>query len=343
VQRKRFSILLLSVALLAAFAQFTRGVDFEGYYRTILSARLSGFREIPYPTGPVEQGAYFQSPVTTLLLAPFTYLSLFTAKLVWALLVLLGLVAVARRWMRSDYFPSQSLFLFLLFTYPLTDIFLSGNTNALLFLCLLLGGPWLWGAGIFIKPHVLLLFPLRPSLRLAAAAPLWFLITLPLLGLEWWRRWWTALSYYPGAAGPGRVSFQSPPAMLYRVTENLTLANALGIAFGLTGIFLAVKKPRAGFPIMMAVLYLVTPFSWASAILFLLPLALIYLDRGKPSLWAWVFVLPYALLQKAFLPTALWDFLIHRSLHGFCLLGLITLFILRLFGKEPGGAKALRA
>ncbi len=342
MERKHFSRLLLAILFIVSFSQFPRGVDFEGYYHTLLAARSSGFAEIPYPTGQVEQGAYFQSPVLSVLYTPFTWLSPFGAKLLWAILVSIAFLGLSKKWLSSQRSRASSFFLFLLFTYPCTDVFLSGNTNVLIFMCLMSGLLPFLALALFLKPQVVLLVPFlgRRVGKIASWVLGWFLMTLvffgPNLSLLWWRRWVEALKYYGHAAGPGRVSFQSPPAMAFRLFgEKLFLANLVGIVFAGSLLFLATRRPRAAFAFLLAALYVVTPFSWASAILFLFPLALEYLNRGEPSIPAWVFVLLYALLQKALLPRSIWEFLIEHNHHGWCLVGLITLFVLRVFEKEP--------
>src|SRR5687767_11363892 len=87
---------LLALVGTACFFQFPRSVDYVGYLQVVDRAFSSGFTSPPYPQVTARVGDYFQSPVVTLLLVPFTKIPVAAAKLIWALLLAGGLWASFR-------------------------------------------------------------------------------------------------------------------------------------------------------------------------------------------------------------------------------------------------------
>jgi hypothetical protein len=86
---------------------------------------------------------------------------------------------------------------------------------------------------------------------------------------------------------------------------------------------------RRALALLLAAIFLGTPFSWACTILFLFPLFEEYATSGFITTPAWALALVFALAQKAILPPALWEVTSHASLHAWCLAALTLLAVAR--------------
>jgi len=263
---------LFGIVVFVCFLQFPRSIDLRDYLIEANAAWKSSYTQIPYATHQVEQGAYFQTPLLTILLLPWGLLPLWAGKLAWGLFSVLGVLALVR----SFPFPTSfgaGVFLLLFFTYPLSDVFLSGNLNFAMLCCLVFGWHGLEKKDLSSQVQGALLVALAICIKpVALLFPAWFVLNrdwkkagLVFIGLvgwaifsylyfcffhagslwsTWWRLWGQALKYYSHAAGPGRDAFQSPPAALYRALGDLTqfddstrekIANVFGLA--LVGLF----------------------------------------------------------------------------------------------------------
>lgn len=366
---RKVSLFLLILLTAICFGQFKKSIDFVGYLAYVSQAAAMNFSSIPYPGEQAVVGQYFQSPLVTQLLVPFTWISLSLAKLLWAALNLAGLAYVTVSIFKKIPSISQIFFLALIFAHPLSDVFLSGNINAPLLLSLYLGWQayqkqsrrgdgvagacWALAINIKLLPFVLLAFVMLDRRWRVVMSTCFFLllewgITAFLFGrhtLDVWLAWLRAVGQYSQAATPNWVAFQSPPAMLYRYLVLLKIAPH-ELAFSIEKIFalavmgagilgmLWLRKRRAHpegiVAIGMSLFYWGSPFSWASALLFTLPLFAPWFRSRIPRI-AWVVALLLAALPKDLWPATTWDLIAQWSLPGLCLAGLHFLALKDLF------------
>ena len=345
---------LLGLGLLLCFGQFTRSIDFKGYLEISAAALAGRFREIPYPVEKGYFGAYFQSPVLTLLFVPFTKLPLLAAKFLWALLSTAGVIWAFRSVVFGRVDLKLALFFLLVFAHPLSDVYLSANVNFLI-LCLCLAGWRLldtrWeaagglclGLAILVKvqPALFLVWFLvqrrwRAASWIVTGVVAWFAFTSLFLPADrlvgWWSGWGHAVGLYHQAAYAGAVSYQSPPAALFRtlVRAGLPYESAWratgvfsiaiqGALFGLAWIAAKRKAPKEiSFALLLSAFFLGVPFSWAQTVLFVFPL--IYLGVGpSPKRFPWTAAILLAAIPKALWPEPVWNRLAEGNLPAACL------------------------
>ncbi len=365
---------LIGLVVFVCFFQFLRSVDFSDYYRRTAEAVAGQFSHSPYPVDKGNWGDFFQSPVVVLGLVPLTFLPLLAAKLIWALGNVASLYYIARRTVERGLDFRQAFFFVLVFAHALSDVFLSGNINMPLFLLCVAGwdlihrkeiryelaGGICFGLAILIKvqPAMFLAwFALTNRPRKAGWIALgvaflvllsWLLLPFGTFGL-WWKGWSHALSLYPFAAGPGLVSYQSPPAVLYRFVNGVfhmspssafSLASTFalliqGSLFVLAWVFVrrGADENRVAFPLLCSAFFLGGPFSWALTALFLFPLVYRAAEDSIP--WPmWFFAGLYAVIPKALWPAELWQRMAEASLPGLCLAGLALFSVGRLLPKH---------
>jgi len=341
--------------------QAKKAIDFIGYWRVVGASVASGFHLIPYPTGgSATQGDYFQSPVTTFLLVPWSIPPEPAAKFLWALTSLLLIAWLLRVWVREPLGLPQVFFLVLLFAHGLSDVFLSGNINFPLLALLVAGwslmdrpsalartvGATCLAVAVYVKvfPLIFLGFFVLTAQWRKAGYVVGALIALPVLTwialpsgtfLPWWQGWLHALGLYGVATGgPERVSYQSPPAAIFRLLGLLTdlpRARLLLVmnfaALAITGaIFLqAVRLWRRGdaarpwvFPMLLSTFFLGGPYSWALTTLFCFPLVLLAIRSGISRL-AWTTAIVLALIPKEIWPKDMWNVIAYWSLPAICL------------------------
>lgn len=349
-------LLVLMVCLLHA----KKAIDFGGYWQAVRAAVANGFHRIPYPVGDTAvAGDYFQSPVTTFLLVPWSLAPEPVAKLLWALTNLLLLAWLLRVWVREPLGFGQVSFLVLLFAHGLSDVFLSGNINFPLLALLVAGwtlmdrssapariaGATCLAVATYIKvvPLIFLGFFVVTAQWKKAGYLVGALVALPLVTglalpsamfLPWWQGWLHALGLYGVATGPERLSYQSPPAAIFRLLDLLTdlprtgllsVMNAAGLAITGGLFLLAVRLWRRGdparewvFPVLLSAFFLGGPYSWALTTLFCFPLVLLAV-REDISWLAWTAAVVLALLAKAIWPESLWNVIAIWSLPAICL------------------------
>ncbi len=349
-------LLVLGVCLLHA----GKAIDFGGYWQAVRASVASGFHHVPYPAGDTAvAGDYFQSPVTTFLLIPWSLPPEPAAKLLWTATNLLLLAGLLRAWVREPLGFAQVFFLVLLFAHGLSDVFLSGNINFAVLALLVAGWHLMDGPSAFARgagatciavAACIKLFPLI-FLGFFVATAQWrkvgylalALAALPLLTwlalpsgtfLPWWQGWLHALGIYGVATGPERVAYQSPPAAIFRLldlltdlprTQRLWVMNlsALAITGGL--VLLAVVLRRRGDPARQWVFpVLLSAFflggPYSWALTTLFCFPLVLLAvRNGISPLAWTAAVVLALIPKAIWPEALWNVIAYWSLPAICL------------------------
>jgi hypothetical protein len=137
---RRWGTVLFLAVLVVCLLQAKKAIDFMGYRQVVRASVESGFHQVPYPMGATAtQDDYFQSPVTTFLLIPWSPPAETAARVVWALTSLLLLAWLLRTWVRAPPGLAQVFFLVLLFAHGLSDVFLSGNINFPMLALLVLG------------------------------------------------------------------------------------------------------------------------------------------------------------------------------------------------------------
>jgi hypothetical protein len=188
------------------------------------------------------------------------------------------------------------------------------------------------GLPVFFLAYFVLTKKFSRFVRVVFAMCVWVALSYAVMNTvatSWWTAWLHALGLYSQAATPEWVAFQSPPAMLYRFLVN-TGAALPGAAFKIEKIFAALamlflfgmacltrqegrerqsqnspESSDVALAILLSILFLAGPFSWANALLFTFPLVALYLKNGV-SPWAWAATLLLALLPKDLWPNALW-------------------------------------
>jgi hypothetical protein len=296
---ERWGRVLFVLVLIVCLLQARKAIDFGGYWHAVRASMESGFHRVPYPAGDTAvAGDYFQSPVTTFLLIPWSVPPEKAAKLLWSFTNLLLVAWLLRVWVREPQHFSHVLFFVMVFAHGLSDVFLSGNINFPLLALLVAGwtlmdrpstlaqavGAICLAIAVYIKvvPLILLGFFVLTAQWKKAGYLIGALVVLLLLtwvalpagtSLPWWQGWLHALGLYDVATGPERVSYQSPPAAVFRLLDRLTglpraqlisVMNAVAatVTAGLLG--MAVMLWRRGnaarewvFPVLLA------PSSWA--------------------------------------------------------------------------------
>jgi alpha-1,2-mannosyltransferase len=366
--------IILGVVLLLCFSQFTRSIDFKGYLEQATRSLGSGFREIPYPVGQGHFGDFFQSPVVLILLSPFSYLPLFWAKLLYALLSTGAVVWAWRRTVVGTVGTSLAFFLALVFAHPLSDVYLSANINFFM-LCLMLASAslletdrtyfqWMGGAllalAILVKlqPAIFLLwFALRGETRkiswTLAGIVAWLGLTALFLPADkfegWWVGWRHAVGLYHQAAYAGAVSYQSPPAAFFRALVNWS-GFAYEKAWMWTGIFSAAvqgalffaawladrrgAERKVTFAILLSSFFLGVPFSWAQTVLFAFPLVYLAVRDGIGR-GPWIAAAVLAAIPKALWPEKIWQQIAEGNLPALCLTVLCAISLSRLIPRQP--------
>jgi hypothetical protein len=352
---KVFFFLVLIVCLLQA----KKAIDFRGYWQAVRASVESGFHRIPYPVGDTAvAGDYFQSPVTTFLLVPWSTVPEPAAKVLWALTNLLLLAWLIRTLIREPLGLTQVVFFMLIFAHGISDVFLSGNINFPMLALLVAGwklmdrpsafaraaGAACLAVAVYIKvvPLFFLGFFVVTAQWKKVGYLVGALVTLPLLTwlalpsgtfLPWWQGWLQALDLYGAAAGPERLSYQSPPAAIFRLLDLLTdlpraglLSVMNGTALAITGglFVLAVWLWRRGpahqgvFPVLLSAFFLGGPYSWALTTLFCFPLVFLATRDGISRL-SWAAAVGLALTLKEIWPEPLWNVIATWSLPAICL------------------------
>lgn len=370
---------LLGLALLVCFFNFTRSIDFKDYLLRSGQAFESGFRVPPYPVERALFGDFFQSPIVVVLLSPLSRLPLFAAKLLWAIASTAGVVWLWRKW-RGPVDFTHALFLVFLFAHPLSDVYLSANINFTL-LCLLVGG---WTAfqsesrgalavgalcfslAILIKVQPVLFvawFAFRGEWRKVLAVlggvAFWIAFTSLVMPIDsfasWWVGWWRALGLYHQSAFAGTLSYQSPPAALFRWLaahtaldyERRLFATALfSGAIQLCLLAAAIRRDeRTAFALLASSFFLGGPYSWALTVLFLFPLVRLAYRQRKPGAVEWAAAGLLAALPKAAWPEAVWNRIAGNSVPAVCLMVVAAAAVWRLLsdaGIESWRSSALR-
>lgn len=343
---------------LCFLTQVSKSVDLQGYLGVVRDAWTQGFDVVPYPRllpGTQElNGAYFQSPVTTLLLLPLALTPLLFAKILHGLVCIAGFIAMVRHLLPRPIPMRSGVLLCAVFVYPLSDVFLSANIGFPMILCIYFGWVWSqradnlrWGGALllalslFMKPIALIamlwvaVFLGRAVLRrvMLCAAGLGAM-TFLIMGVgdagAWWQAWDQALLHYPIAGHPGRDAFQSPPAAVFRILLDFTdlsfetkyrVANAVGFTMVAGLFFFAFKRDRQDpLPTLLAATYVCSPFAWACTILALFPLVARAVKDLAPPPAVYALALTFAVAQKALLPPQFWDWAIHRNMHAWMLI-----------------------
>ena len=356
----RWGRVLFVLVLIVCLLQARKAIDFGGYWHAVRSSMESGFHQVPYPVGDTAvAGDYFQSPVTTFLLIPWSVPTEQAAKLLWSFTSLLLVAWLLRVWVREPPGFGRVLFFAMVFAHGLSDVFLSGNINFPLLALLVAGwtlmdrpsvlaqtvGAICLAIAVYIKvvPLIILGFFGLTAQWKKAGYMIGALIGLPLLTwvalpggtfLPWWQGWLHALGLYDVATGPERVSYQSPPAAVFRLLDRLTglprtqlisVMNAVAatVTAGLLGT--AVMLWRRGnaarewvFPVLLAAFFLGGPYSWALTTLFCFPLVYLATRDGISPL-AWTAAVILTLILKEIWPKHIWNEIAYWSLPAICL------------------------
>ena len=361
---ERWGKVVFLLVLIICLLQAKKAIDFRGYWQAVRASVENGFHRIPYPGGDsAVAGDYFQSPVTTFLLIPWSVPPLPVAKVLWALTNLLLIAWLIRTLIREPLGFGQVVFFMLIFAHGLSDVFLSGNINFPMLALLVAGwklmdrpsafaraaGAICIAVAVYIKvvPLIFLGFFVVTAQWKKAGYLVGALVALPLLTwlalpsgtfLAWWQGWLHALDLYGAAAGPERLSYQSPPAAIFRLLGLLTdlprtglLSVMNGAALAITGslFVLAVWLWRRGdvarpwvFPVLLSAFFLGGPYSWALTTLFCFPLVFLATRNGISRL-SWAAAVVLALTLKEIWPEPLWNVIATWSLPAVCLATLL--------------------
>ena len=349
---------LFLIVLALCFTQFPRSIDFMDYVNHARWALAEGFMRPPYPVGTAQWGDFFQSPIVVLLLVPLAPFPLPAAKFIWAVLNTAGVSYVLHRTLDRPIGTSSALFLVLLFAHPISDIYVSGNINFALLVCLLAGWHGLHsprrtlqalGGGLVA---LAICIKLQPVLFLAwfVGHKEWPRVGYILLGLlfwiafsaltlphtsfwPWWEGWWHAVGLYHLAAPAGTVSYQSPPAALFRWLTRFTdlsytdryhimstfAAGAQGLLFLYAlGFGKGMNRNTVALPILLSAFFIGGPFSWALTLLFCFPLVYHATKNQIPRL-AWIMVVLLATIPKALWPERIWQQLAEGNAPAVCI------------------------
>jgi hypothetical protein len=351
---------LFGLVLIVCLLQARKAIDFGGYWHAVRASMESGFHQVPYPAGDTAvAGDYFQSPVTTFLLIPWSLPPQKAAKLLWSFTNLLLVAWLLRVWVREPPGLVRTFFLVMVFAHGLSDIFLSGNINFPLLALLVAGwtlmdrsstlaqavGAICLAIAVYIKvvPLIFLGFFVLTAQWKKVGYVIGALVGLLLLTwvalpagtfLPWWQGWLHALGLYGVATGPERLSYQSPPAAVFRLLDGLTglprsqlisVMNAVAatVTAGLLGMAVMLwRRSNAArewaFPVLLAAFFLGGPYSWALTTLFCFPLVYLATREGIPPL-AWAVAVILTLILKEIWPKHIWNEIAYWSLPAICL------------------------
>jgi hypothetical protein len=329
-------IYLLYFALFISAFQALKGGDFLPYIFHIRDLRATGWA-IPYP---VTQGlyGYFQSPLTTVLLFPISFLPDLLIRILWNLLLFSGIIFIFKTYLGDQVHFKRALFLVLLFAHALSDVFMAQNLIVLTLILLvaadrLIQSRSIWLAGLclalatFIRPFSALLLPWylfhpdtrRVGISFSVFILLGFGLTFAFFGFDtgvlWWRRWLQALPLYSQAADPTGTEFQSLTAAVYRWSNQLIpgwrspMVSLVSVVYFAFCYALAFRK-KLSVPILLTTLYVCFPVSWIAGMLFVFPY-IAKVSEKKISWVMWVGAISYALLPKWLWPRDLWIGLSH--------------------------------
>lgn len=333
--------------LLVCMVQAQKGIDLSGYLWHVSHSIKNGFATLPYPIEKAQNGDFFQSPVTTLILVPFTFLPLAVSKAVFALLNALGLLLFLKSLKVETFSTKNQLVLILFFTHALSDVFLS--LNLLFSVCLLLWfshgfslssqrrkratSGFFFSIALFLRPFPALIFPVFLFSKKRRGALPWiaffsglgvglsfFIFPNP---LEWWNGWFSSLALYQDAAYVLAPTFQTPLSnfdriayYLFRVpVQNLNILEAIFGFFYLTLSYVFfIKLERRGetdlaFAILLSALYCSFSRLWASGFFYCLPLIALTLEKSRTRFF-FILAVGYSLLPKWAWPTETWAYLI---------------------------------
>ena len=346
--------LVLAVCSLQAL----KGIDFRGYLEALTQARVQGLETPPYPTISAKNGDYFQSPITTILLLPLSYLPLGAGKLIAALYTTLGVLYLLSTLKVGQLPKTIAWALLFLFTHALSDAYLSLNPLFLTAVLLwashrlslsntpkdrILSG-FCFSIALALRPFPALLLPFFVFSRQKRKVFPWilffsilaFFMTFVLLPnpIRWWQTWFQALPLYRFAADVLHPTFQTPLSLVARLSvlgfgfpkENLNLIEG-PLAFLYSGLcyFFALrlereKKPDLAFSLLLTCLYCCFARVWACGFFYCFPFFVLAFSKTR-SFWPLVFGLGYALLPQWAWPGDLWGFLMSRmGLQGWFIL-----------------------
>ncbi|MFM8268805.1 MAG: glycosyltransferase 87 family protein [Pseudomonadota bacterium] len=330
-------------------------------------ARVQGLDTPPYPTITAKNGDYFQSPVTTVLLLPLSFLPLGASKFIAALYTTLGIFFLLRSLNASQLDRKTSIALLLLFTHALSDAYLSLNpvfiTAVLLWAShrlslsnekqsLIFSG-LCFTLALALRPFPALLFPFYLfSAQKRKVVPwivlfgsLSILITFIFLPKPWlwWQSWLTALPLYRHAADVLHPAFQTPLSLVARLfvfgfnfpKEKLGVVEAplallyLLFTYGLASQLERRNKFDLAFSLLLASLYCSFATVWACGFFYCFPFVLWAFSQNKNA-WPLILSLGYALLPQWAWPSDLWGLMMSR----FGLQGLFILAVLILSWKR---------
>jgi hypothetical protein len=330
--------ILLIVCLLCSI-QSLKSIDLRGYIETV-SASLSNGLTPPYPIENASNGDFFQSPVAVLFLMGLSYFPLPIIKLLAFFYTSLGLFYVFKKLRVSELSSVSFWAVVLLFSHSLSDLFLSMNFLFPSFVLWFLGLEFknskiagvLIALAVFLRPPTILLSPFlffseetRRTLPYAVLAGAVFLASTFLAfpnPLSWWERWFQALPLYSQAAEILSPSFQSPPAVIQKISLQVfeasrDRASLLSHFFGglyylLCLIFAFVLRKRKqgelAFSILLSTLYCSMGRIWVGGFISCLPFLVRTLHKNESTgiLLAGVI---YTLSQKWIWPLEIWNHL----------------------------------
>lgn len=299
----------------------------------------------PYPVGTAQNGDFFQSPLATLLILPFTFVSLDIVKgFAWAVNSL-GLIYLATKLQVRALPLSSAICLLIWFAHSLSDIFLSLNfifpVVVLLWIAHehslkpgwsppLVGG-FALAIGLFLRPTPILLLPLflfGGSRRRCIPWLIFFLILGALLTflvfpnpVLWWSSWIKALPLYAQAVDPRAATFQTPLSNLDRLlTYGMRMSQSavetfkfvMGFVYWLIALFVSTKaecrnEKSLAFALLLSTLFCSFGPNWSASLFFCFPFFLFALRKGVSS-WFWIPTALFGLLPKWLWPSQAWEF-----------------------------------
>lgn len=368
------------VALLC-ISQAIKGIDLKGYLEIIRACSQDSFVSPPYPTLHAANGDYFQTPFTTMLLYPFSFLPLIISKIIFSGFATGLLIFMIRKLRARSLSPLSQFFLIVFFSHALSDVYLALNP---LFWCL--GLLWIChsyslstkrshqmvsGASlalsIFLRVIPLMLVPFLvffPERRKTA----WYALLFLALGFSstllffpkpflWWGHWFTSLGLYSEAAELLSPAFQSPAAVISkwatalgasRSTQEL-LEKGFSLATLSSLFFLSLKAEKLkrkdlAFALLVSGFYISFSRMWASGLLYCLPLVILVLREERSPVFNFLATC-YAFLPQWLYPRTLWNGLMSRwALQGLVISGVLVWCLGRASRKlsaHPSGSKAL--
>lgn len=326
--------------------QALKGVDFSGYLRTVSGLVSSGFNNLPYPIEMGKNGDFFQSPITTLLLVPFSILPLTLSKIVFSALLSLSLF-----WLAKDLdlknLPRPAIWtLLFLFAHALSDVFLSLNLVFASFILLWFShrlslkesegnktmAGFIFSLAIALRISPLLLVPFFFFSKKRRVVLVWTALFLGLetlttfiflpSGSNWWNGWLRALPLYSQAADVFTSTFQTPLSIVDRLAHFLFgvpksrlgfFEVSLGVSYWFLSLWASYRLESQGkfdlaFSIILSVLYVSFSRVWASGLFYTLPLVVLTMKK-KLSFSFMLAAVLYALFPQWLWPRPLWNYL----------------------------------